>query len=185
MNDVTQNIFDTMRRAVWSGFYGPDEVHRIIDDILEDGADEPFLRATVQQEFDKKAAAETTWPTITECDRLDQAFQELDAHGIIALHNAGYTMSDGFSDIAEELHERGREGVEGYCFYHGQDLERAVDGERLLLAFGDLDDNKESKTRIGRAVAEAITRHGFTVHWNGDPEVRLEIDIDWKRRGPQ
>ena len=49
-------------------------------------------------------------------------------------------MSDGLSDISEYLAENGRDGILGYCFYHGQDLERAIAGGGLMLAFGDLED---------------------------------------------
>jgi hypothetical protein len=113
-----------------AGFYSPREVDQMISDILEPDADEAFLRAAVAPEFAKKAAAEPTWPECTDCDRLDVAFAELNSAGIIALQNAGMTMSDGLSDVAEVLRQRGRKGVRGYCFYHGQDLDQ---GPRIKL----------------------------------------------------
>ena len=142
----------------------------MIDDILDKDANESFLRAAVRPEFDKKAAAEASWPDRTDCDRLDEAFADLNARGIIALQNAGNTMSDGISDVSEVLHKRGKKGIVGYCFYHGQDLERAVAGQGLMLAFGDLDDDKTRKAEIGRCVKEVLESHGFTVQWNSDPE---------------
>ena len=54
-----------------------------------DDADEAMLHAAVAPEFDRKAAEEASWPNTTDCDRLDQAFEELNARGVIALHNAG------------------------------------------------------------------------------------------------
>jgi hypothetical protein len=54
-----------------------------------------------------------------------------------------------------------------------------------MIAFGDLDDDKNKKTEIGRSVKEMLESFGFTVEWNGDPETRLNIPgLDWKRRGP-
>lgn len=186
MNETDKYILNAIKTWVWSGFYSPAEVNGMIDDILEGDADETFLRGTVLPEFEKKAAAEADWPRTTHCDRLDAAFSALNSDGIIALQNAGYTMSDGHSDVAEVLRQEGREGVQGYCFYHGQDLERAVVGEGLMLAFGDLDNNKEQKTRVGWLVKEALENIGFVVEWNGDPEERLIIpQFDWKRRGPR
>lgn len=130
-------------------------------------------------------AAEKTWPRETDCDRLDRAFDELTSAGIIALHNAGYTMSDGISDVNQVLHDWGRSNVKGYCFYHGQDLERAVARDGLTVAFGDLDDVASQKATIGQTVKKVLESHGFVVQWNGDPETRLEIPkFDWKRRGP-
>jgi hypothetical protein len=183
MSGTDEYILDAIRTWVWSGFYSPSRVNEMIDDILEDDADEALLRAAVHPEFVKKAAAEATWPRTTDCDRLDEAFEELNSRGIIALHNAGYTMSDGISDVAEVLHKRGHKNVQGYCFYHGQDLERAVAGAGLMLAFGDLDNDKSKKTEIGRSVKTVLENIGFTVEWNGDPETRLSVPaLDWKRR---
>ncbi|MDB9420533.1 MAG: hypothetical protein EWV55_22060 [Microcystis viridis Mv_BB_P_19951000_S69] len=183
MNDTDKYILDVIKTCVWSGFYDSDDVHQVIDDILEDGADEAMLRSAVSREFEKKAIAEDTWPDETDCDRLDQAFQTMNSSGIIALQNAGYTMSDGLDDVGEVLHERGRDNVKGYCFYHGQDLERAVAGTGLMLAFGDLDTDPAQKTSIGNTIKDILESKGFVVEWNGDPESRLNIpELDWKRR---
>ena len=186
MNYTTRYILDAIQSHVWSGFDSPADVHRLIDDLLEGDADEALLRAAVGPEFARKAAAEATWPPTTDCDRLDAAFETLNAHGIIALQNAGYTMSDGLTEVAEALHRRGsRAGVQGYCFYHGQDLERVVKGESLMLAFGSLDDDKGHKLAVGQRVREVLESGGFTVQWDGDSETRLNLPgLDWRRRGP-
>jgi hypothetical protein len=183
MSKTDEYILNAIRTWVWSGFYSPDRVDAMIDDVLEDDADEAMLHKAVAPEFDKKAAMEAFWPNTTDCDRLDQAFKELKSRGIIALHNAGYTMSDGLDDVSGVLRRRGRNGVKGYCFYHGQDVERAVAGGGLTVAFGDLDDDKAQKTKIGHLVKEVLQVCGLAVEWNGDPEARLNIPgIDWKRR---
>ena len=155
----------------------------MIDDVLDEDADENLLRAAVQPEFQRKREAELTWPTRTDCDRLDDAFAELNSKGIIALQNTGMTMSDGQEDVGQALHERGRAGVKGYCFYHGQDVERAVSGGGLWIAFGDLDAVAEQKKAVGEQVKDCLERHGIKVEWSGDPERRLGIPrLDWKRR---
>src|SRR5262245_54432258 len=183
MSETDLYILNAIKNWVWSGFYSPDEADAMIDDILEDDADEAMLRAAVAPEFGKKAAAEASWPDRTDCDRLDQAFEELNARGVVALHNAGYTMSDGISDVSEALHERGRKGMKGYCFYHGQDVERAVAGGGLMIAFGDFDDDKIKKTKVGELVKAVLQESGIAVDWNGDPETRLNLPtLDWKRR---
>src|SRR5437763_809008 len=87
VNDTTSYTLDAIKTWVWSGFYSPAEVQEMIEDILEDDADEALLRAAVEPEFEKKAAAEKSWPAITDCDRLDRAFEELDARGVVALQN--------------------------------------------------------------------------------------------------
>jgi hypothetical protein len=42
--------------------------------------------------------------------QIADAFAELDRRGIIALQNAGYTMSDGWSDVAEKRHRAEQSG---------------------------------------------------------------------------
>jgi|SRR5262245_7249476 len=180
MSETDEYILNAIKSWVWSGFYSPDQVDAMIDDILEGDADEAMLRAAVAPEFDKKTAAETTWPVTTDCDRLDCAFEELNARGV---HNAGYTMSDGLGEVSEVLHERGQKNIKGYCFYHGQDVEGAVTGGGLMIAFGDLDNDPTRKTKIGHLVKDILQKSGLTVEWNGNPEARLNVpSLDWKRR---
>jgi hypothetical protein len=183
MSETDEYILECIRTWVWSGFYSGDEVQQRIDDVLEADADEDSLRAAVWLEFEKKAEAESGWPEVTDCDALDAVFEELEDAGIIALQNAGVTMSDGLSDVDAQLASRDRSAIRGYCFYHGQDLECAMADGGLRLAFGDLDDDPEQKLAIGRIVEAAFRKGGFEVDWNGDPQTRIYLPkIEWKRR---
>ena len=120
---------------------------------------------------------------MTDCDRLDEAFESLRTQGIVALHNAGYTMSDGHSDVAEALAARDAGRFFGFCFYHGQDVERAVSSGELWLAFGALQEDDERKREAGQAVRGALEKAGLHVQWDGNPETRILVRLDWKRRG--
>lgn len=183
LNETDQYILDTIRKKVWSGFYTAEEVDEVIDDILEDDAHEKFLRAAVAPEFDKKREAEREWPEVTDCDRLDAAFEALEKRQILCLHNAGYTMSDGHEDAFEALSSQSGRGYIGYCFYHGQDLERAVDGGGLMIAFDHVDGDVAGKLGIGIALKEELERVGFKLDWDGTEDKRINIpNIDWKRR---
>lgn len=183
MNQTEEYILTSIRTWVWSGFYSIDEVREMTDELLEDGVDRAMLRGSVDSEFGEKSAAELAWPRQTDCDRLDEAFAALENVGIVALQNAGYTMSDGLSDVGEALNERVNSDVRGYCFYHEQDVERAVRGDGLMLAFGELDDDPVKKTEVGRAVVRALERAGLAPEWDGNPETRINIPtFDWKRR---
>jgi len=183
MSDSNEYILNLIKTHVWSGFYDEDDVYRMIEDVLDEDADEALLRAAVLPEFQRKREAETSWPTTTDCDRLDDAFAELNADGIIALHNTGMTMSDGEGDVGQALRERGRSRIRGFCFYHGQDVDSAVGGDGLWIAFGDVDAIAEQKRAVGQQIKACLERHGLHVEWNGDPERRLSIPkLDWKRR---
>ena len=102
---------------------------------------------------------------------------------IIALQNAGYTSSDGHDDVGE-IHSKQPHGTyKGYCFYHGQDLERAVSGQGLMFAFGDMKDTDEGKAAVAATIIAALERQGFAVDWNGSVQKKIEIPkINWQGR---
>lgn len=103
MTDTEEYIVGCITKWVWSGFHEPVQVREMMDDILESDCDVHSLEAFLGSEFERKAAAETSWPSETDCDRLDRVFYRLHEEGICALSNAGYTMSDGHSDVAETV----------------------------------------------------------------------------------
>jgi hypothetical protein len=179
---------DAVRRYVRSGMHGTDEIIEIIDEaIFEPGQiDRDWLRAEVDKAFQQKRAEEKTWPEVTDCDRLDRVFESLEEQGILALQNAGYTQSDGLSDVSQLYHEAGGEqsGIEGYCFYHGQDLERVMNSRELWLAFGHVSGEDEPGAEIGRRIKRAFEAAGFSVEWDGSVKTRLLVrDFRWQRRG--
>ncbi|UYK66619.1 hypothetical protein NG831_21435 [Xanthomonas sacchari] len=139
MNESDAYVYDEIRKWVWSGFYSQDEIQEMLEDILEDDCDETMLRASVASQWQAKQQAEQTWPAQTDCDRLDALFERLHEAGICALANAGYTMSDDHVEVNQAVAGAPDRRYHGYCFYHGQDMERAIDGGGLMLAFGDLD----------------------------------------------
>jgi hypothetical protein len=184
MTDTDEYILNAIKTWVWSGFYSPDEVDEMIDDILEADADEDFLRAAILPEFEKKSQEEKHWPKETDCDRLNNVFQALETQRILALHNPGYTMSDGHQEAYEIRQDRGGDKYIGYCFYHEQDVERALAGDGLMIAFDHVDGDAPDIVSVGEAVKTALMKAGFEVDWNGSPDKRISISkFDWKRRG--
>ena len=176
-----------IRQLVWSGFYNADEIQEIVtEDMFEPGeVDTEWCSSQIAQEFERKSKDEYSWPTVTDCEQLTAAFDELDAGGVIALENAGYEQSDGITDITQIYLDQGgpASSIEGYCFHHGQDLERAVDGNGLMLTFGDIDGADEKGLEIGRRIVATLERHGFQVEWPGTINRRIEIpNIKWQRR---
>ena len=189
MNEYEELIADRIRVWVWSGFHSLSDVLEMLEDCDEDNEDDEddvdkqMLEEYARSEFQAKREAEATWPPVTDCNRLDAAFDALNGMGIIALHNAGYTISDGISDVAEVLAESDRDKVKGYCFYHEQDVERAVNGHGLSLAYGDIADAATGSRAIGELVKAELVRRGFVVEWDGDEEQRIDLPrIVWQRR---
>jgi hypothetical protein len=178
-----------VQRYVRFGFYTPAEIEEIVgQDVFNGKFDAGQLRAMIAQAVVQKLAEEATWPRETDCDRLDAVFDTLEDQGVIALQNAGYTQSDGLSDVAEVYREACSEesGFDGYCFYHGQDLERVVESGALYLAFGDVEGDDVKGTEIGHRIKRAFEAAGFVVEWNESIKTRLLVsNIRWQRRCPQ
>lgn len=173
---------------VRSGFYDKERLAEIFcEEMYAPGELDPKeVAASIDSAFDSWNFEKQSWPEVTDCDRLDSAFAAMRKRGIIAMQNAGYTQSDGYDDFREayEGHPN-KQTVIGYCFYHGQDLERAVRGEGLFFAFGPVDpkDEESKGPEIGRLVREELERAGLRVEWDGTFASRLSVPgIVWRRR---
>ena len=186
-DELLNDVLDSIKEYVWAGFYSPDEVYDEAEEILEDEPDvhltESELRTTIAQLFAEKREAERSWSSTTDCDRLDEAFAALDERGIAALHYAGYTQSDGLSDIAEHVGDHPGQ-YRGYCFYTEQDVTTARRGS-MSVAFGGVE-GAEIAEEIAREICLVLTNKGLKASWDGDLGHRIEIvDIVWARRSPE
>ncbi len=173
---------------VRSGFYDRKQLIELFcEEVYSPGElDADEVAAVIDAEFAQWEADKSTWPDITDCDRLNSVFDALNDRGVIALQNTGYTQGDGYDDFLEVYDDHPEPtSVVGYCFYHGQDLERAVRGEGLNLAFGPVDANDEETLgpQIGEMVREELNRAGFTVEWDGTFAKRIRVPyLVWQRR---
>ncbi|MBI5175230.1 MAG: hypothetical protein SFV17_01310 [Candidatus Obscuribacter sp.] len=195
---------DLIPFKVWSGFYTQEQILEEAVEALTEGwyeneeedeesidclSDEQIakLKKIIASRFDEKRKAEKNWPESTDCDRLQQAFAELTERGIVSLENAGYTLSDGWSEwdevVTNEWHAKGLlNKVRGGCFYHGQDLERAVNGAGLNLAFSAISGEDSDGLPIGHEIMEVLKKHGFKPSWNGSITERIFMPIAWQKR---
>ncbi|MCW1926469.1 hypothetical protein OKA05_28215 [Luteolibacter arcticus] len=171
-----------------AGFYDRDEIIEIFLEELyaPDELNPEMVEAAVDEALTNHKKEQENWPPVTDCDRLKTAFNALNERGVIAMHNAGTTQSDGYSDFLEALDSvPDKSKIVGYCFYHWQDVERAVNGEGLYLAFGPTR-SKEEKTRgpeVGELVRTALEQAGLHVDWNGSFDQRIMVPkFDWKHR---
>ncbi len=138
---VAEEICSLVRTLVWRGTHSPlDIATEVRSDFGElDEANKHVLFHAIQSEFETKLKEEATWPKVTDFDRLDGAFTVLEAQGIIALHLAGFTLSDGVEDVADAYEEETRvekADYRGHCFYTTQDQEYALTDNCICIAFG-------------------------------------------------
>lgn len=133
-------IFETMGEELGLA----EEVTRIEE---LDASTRSFLRDAIEEAFSRQEQESTSWPATTDCDRLRQAFDSLNAQGIVALENCGFTQQEGVhhaARLAVARDELGRRAHDGYCFFDEQDVMGAVAGDGLWLAFGTFREEAQS-----------------------------------------
>lgn len=149
-----------------------------------------FIKSIVAERLEKRRRAEQRWSRLTDCDRLDMAFADLQEQGILARQNfrccsncASFSV---YFEIDDEKREKGF--WKGYVFYHQQDTECAPGGT-LYLGFGAMDEREredqgeQARMAIGEAVVETLGRYRLKTSWNGDHATRIKVvDLDWRRR---
>jgi hypothetical protein len=171
-----------------SGLYDEAAILGALEDIIEAELGEPSpalydeAAARVKVGLEARAREEATWRERTVNDRIDGAFEDLDARGIVAAQALGFTVQEGAYLLDEKCAERG-ERVRGSVFYHRQDLERGVEGGGLALAFTGYGPDRGATEAIGREIVHVLQHHGLPVRWNGSPRTRIEIEpFVWQKR---
>lgn len=146
----------------------------LLAEMLPEGSDAAEAAAWVDAQLAALRQEQQGWPAVTDCDRLDAAFAALRQQGIVCLPHAGDTPGDGLAAFRQALaampeHERAR--VTGYCFFHGQDLARALSDHLLWLTFGPHPQQKPPQQKAcaqqtGRLIAAALENEGLRAEWS-------------------
>lgn len=90
-------------------------------------------------------------------NRLTQAFIGLRNLGYFARQSFKCCMGCGCSALPE--------GTKKWVFYHNQDNDDRKEGKPFYLCWGG----------DGNEIVTVLRSHGFTVKWDGDPNVRICI----------
>lgn len=188
MTENEEYIFDHFLISIKSGLQSlediiADTLEAIEDEGWQNEISEEWVRENVQREYDKNIQASKSWQHPTDPDRLREAFDSLCREKVIALHNAGYETSDAIYDAGDVWKDAEDEGITpiGYCYYHGQDLERVIETDVLVIGFsGARENNDKEAIIIGNKVVAALKNVGFNVEWNGSAKKRIEIhEFKW------
>ncbi|MCO5993085.1 DUF6891 domain-containing protein [Actinoallomurus rhizosphaericola] len=132
------------------------------------------------EEFAAYRSDQESWPDLLDADRLIRAFRELEMAGIVAREDFACCQSCGTAEIGAEAPEGA--GMRGYVFCHHQDVQAAVAGHGVYLAYGTFGGDEAATTRIGEEVVAVLRRHGLAPDWNGDPGRRIAVPMTWRRR---
>lgn len=191
---MTENeafIYESIENQVRMGFLSLDEIkdnilEEIEDNEFENEISEDWANKHIEAEWQSRLNETKTWKIPTDTDRLIAAFEELCDQNIIALHNAGYTASDGEYEVVDVERKLRDNGIvsDGYCFYHEQDLSRAIAKEdpSLYIAFQKVDNEDNDVTiTVGKKVVEVLKKHEFEVDWNESPTTKILIpNFKWE-----
>jgi hypothetical protein len=162
-----------------------DEAVEIFSDLVVDPASaRAAATAVADQAVVAHRAAEASWSPVTDCDRLDAAFTELDDAGVLARQHYRCCATCGTQDILDELQlaEKAGRPARGYTFFHVQDTEHAVSGEALYLSYGAGESGNPDAAAIGHEVVDTLRRHGLSPAWNGKVAHRICLPLEWQRR---
>jgi hypothetical protein len=174
---------DIVRSAIWIARNFPGK-RKYSDEQLRPHAERLFDQRLVELLERQKG-----WPALTDNDRLDAAFAELEGAGLVARQCFGDDVTDAGAGLtceaAPEAREAGRE-VRGYVFYSEQDTAQAVQTGELGLVCGPIPEPEENYRAaadgIARAVAEVLRRHGLSAQVAPDSAGVVLVTLDWMRR---
>jgi hypothetical protein len=186
--NATTELEEVISIDVTAGYESREEIiENAIDFLLGDynpeWLEEEATRLT-DSLLEKHFEEQKTWLDETDCDRLDEAFAELDRHGIVARQNFTCCQTCGHTEINSEIAKtQNYRPVRGYVFFHWQDTETAVRNAYLYLAYGSISGKEGESALIAQEVVAALRRAGLEADWNDSVRTRICIkDIEWKRR---
>lgn len=178
-----EEIREHIDRRIAEGFDTAEDIAQSAAEYFELEGKDRLLSSLVREAMDRQLQSQQKWPSVTDCDRLDGCFAELEKDGIVARQNFTCCQTCGHAEIGDQILEAQKKGaVSGYTFYHQQDTERAAEGGGVYLAYGSLSGEEQGTLDVAQRIADALRRSGLTVTWDGTTSQRIRVDLDWKRR---
>src|SRR5262245_11532935 len=187
--ELREEVSRTVSRLVRAATLSQDDIEQAVSDIAYESSQPEALKSHGASElaraWNAQREEEKGWSERTDSDRLDAAFSELDAAGIVARQDFLCCQTCGCAEVAQlfDTMRASGQAPRGYAFYHGQDTERGVEGAGVYLSFGDATFDEDVKSvAVGRTVVDTLERHGLKPRWNGTFGQRINVPLVWKRR---
>lgn len=185
--ELKREVEDHISFCLKTGFYSIDEIRESSFELFDDEElNESWLDQIINSKYEKLVSNSTHWSKPTDFDRLEKVFDYLLSEKIICLHNGGFTKQECIWNC-ELVHKELLNfdiKMDGYCYYHLQDLERATDPDfrNLFLGFDSINEDDERAVEIGTRICDNLRKEEFEVKWDGTVDQRIEIvEVDWKK----
>ena len=116
-------------------------------------------------------------------ERLNELFKELRrSANVVARRNFRCCNTCASEELNEVAKERNKRGV---VYYHRQDNDSLKEGgEYVMLGYGatnaegiSISCNSAESFRIGVAIQKAARKVGLSAKWNGDVNMKIEIQL--------
>lgn len=165
--DLVEEIDYLIDMLTKSGFFGVEEIIEILEDqFIEEDID-----------FSNFNISLNNFSSIN-FNKLENAFNGLAKRDIVAIHNCGYDIEEGVADAFElNVHLLNNKfKADGFCFYTFEDVEEAIEDEKLKITFGDFENSETKALEIGKTVVDALKSEGFSIVW--DETVNCQIELN-------
>lgn len=165
--DLVEEIDYLIDMLTKSGFFGVDEIIEILED--------QFIEEEI--DFSNFNISLNNFSSIN-FNKLENAFNGLAKRDIVAIHNCGYDIEEGVADAFElNVHLLNNKfKADGFCFYTFEDVEEAIEDEKLKITFGDFENSETKALEIGKTVVDALKSEGFSIVW--DETVNCQIELN-------
>lgn len=86
-------VAEQVGNMIREGFRSPDEIAQLATEMVSDDSNilideiDAEVKLAVKEGMRSHLAEQAKWPETTDCDRLDRAFEFLEAQGIVARQN--------------------------------------------------------------------------------------------------
>lgn len=165
--DLVEEIDYLIELLAKSGFFSVDEIIEILED--------QFIDEDI--DFSQFDISLNNFSNIN-FNKLENAFKALALKDIVAIHNCGYDIEEGVADAFElNVHLiNNKFEPKGFCFYTFEDVEEAIEDEKLKITFGDFENSEIKALEIGNAVADALKSEDFSIVWDGTINSQIELN---------
>jgi len=195
MTDIEEHE-QYVRESAWGlivpGFTRLDVIRELLGEMVEYDPDSPLTRERAEQlvtELWQVRLEQLSGPANhpTDDERVARAFELLNAEGIIASMNLGFSRQDA---IIESRRLANDELDRGYVYFHEQDAARlGWPPAELFIGFGVVATDEAGweagSLPVAQRLARVLADQGLTVDWDGTVDSRIRVvDVVWLRPLP-